>query len=703
MNQPDSDIRHRLTIARLPAMPQILLKMIEHCQTEEIGMTSLAQLVAKDPGMTSKILGVANSSSYHRQGRKFGLEQSLMALGADMIKTIVISESVFQVFNNFSHANSTDLRAFWKHSLSAAVIARAIAEKMGYAHSEEAYLAGLLHDVGRLALLATAPKEYGRCFQAADDDTLCASEQQSFNITHQEAGAWLIMRWNLDSFLSDSVLYHHEPAARLESAHPLIRIVLLAHLLSDHAQDDPALIAAGNLCGLGAADLASLLAGANVQLKQAADSLGIDLEYTDVPGDQPMCPPASPQDPVHLQLSEEVRNLLLTAEAGRSFSRQSGEASLIEAIARSARLLFDFADVAILLLDGRGQHLLGIPLGEHKQRLKEFSLRLSAGGLIVESVRQRRVAYCSSQGNPLGVGEEQLLRVLASESLVCVPLATSKRCQGILIGAVGNFQIAALRLRERFMSSFGEQAAVALEGAFAERSDVSRRAASVADEFKQAARQAVHETNNPLSIIKNYLGVLDAKLERQQPVHAELSILNDEIDRVARIIRDFPELKPATREGKTEVNRVVRDVVRLFRDTEYVPATLKIVGQTQEQPTEIDVHSDTLKQILINLVKNAIEALPSGGEIKILNNGQVNRNGRLYSELAVVDNGPGIPAEVLAKIFSPLMSAKGGEHQGLGLSIVHELVQKSDGLISCRSNHRGAAFEILFPLRIPTD
>jgi HD-like signal output (HDOD) protein len=173
MHQVESDIRSRLLVARLPAMPQILLKLLEQCQAEEIGMTALAELIAKDPGMTGKILGVANSSAYHRTNRTVGLEQSLTLLGTDMIKTLVISESVFQVFNNFTHSNSTDLRGFWQHSLSAAVMARDIAGKISYPHVEEAYLAGLLHDVGRLALLSTAPKEYAANFQVRDDEALC--------------------------------------------------------------------------------------------------------------------------------------------------------------------------------------------------------------------------------------------------------------------------------------------------------------------------------------------------------------------------------------------------------------------------------------------------------------------------------------------------------------------------------------------------
>ena len=701
MHQADSDIRNRLLVARLPAMPQILLKLIEQCQTEDVGMAALADLVSKDPGMTGKILGVANSSAYHRSGRKFGLEQSLMTLGSDMIKTLVISESVYQVFNNFSHSNSTDLRSFWQHSLSSAVMARDIAEKMNYPHIEEAYLAGLLHDVGRLALLATAPKEYAGNFLAVDDDNLCAVEQRTLAITHPEAGAWLVARWNLDSFLSDSVLYHHEPAARLDSAHPLIRIVLLAHLLSNHGEDNAAVKAASLLCGIDALDLSQIYAGASSQVKKSAEYLGIDLtgvEHLDMPTAAEDKAEPTP-DSVRTQLSSEVRNLVLTTEAGRVFSRQQGEAGLLESISRSARLLFGFEDTAILLTNDTGQRLVGIPVGEHRQRLKEFSVSLAGGGILVEVALQRRLAFISTGGNPLGIAEEQLLRVLCSESLVCLPLSSGQRCLGVLVGGVPGWQLPELKNREKFLKSFSEQAGHALEAASGEQGEASRRVASVAEEYREAARKAVHEVNNPLSIIKNYLGVLDSKLERQEPVLGEMSILNEEIDRVAQIIKEFADLKPTMRDGGAEVNRIVRDVVRLFRDTEFVPSSVQIEAHTQDLPAEVEGSADTLKQILVNLVRNAVEAMPAGGEIQIMNNGLVNRDGLLYTELCVADTGPGVPPEVLANLFSPIRSDKGEGHQGLGLSIVHSLVRKSQGLISCRSSKKGTTFEMLFPVR----
>ena len=704
MRQEESDIRHRLLVARLPAMPQILLKLIELCQTEEVGMSALAELVSKDPGMAGKILSIANSSAYHRNSRKFGLEHSLMTLGVEMIKTLVISESVFQVFNNFTHSNSTDLRAFWKHSLSSAVLAREIAELIRYPHVEEAYLAGLMHDVGRLALLATAPKEYGANFLAKDDETLCEIEERTLRITHQEAGAWLIERWNLDSFLSDSVLYHHESPTRLGSTHPLIRIVLLAHLLSDNGLEEPAVKAAASLCDVDIEDLSRIATGASSQVLKAAEYLGIDLSGMD----EMIVPIASEttvavEKPVHAQLSEEVLNLVLTAEAGRSLSPHQGETSLIESMVRSARILFEFEDAAVLLMDNGGKHLSGMPVGEDRQRLREFSVNLTGGGVVAEAALQRRLAFIVRDGNPLGVTDEQLLRILKCDAFVCIPLSSRSRTVGVLVGGIARWQVEGLRKRERFLKSFGEQAGAAFETAFGEQGEASRRVAAVVEEYREASRKIAHEVNNPLSIIKNYLSVLDSKLERKEPVVGEISILNEEIDRVGLIVQGLADLKPEARDSGAEINRVMRDIARLFRDTELAPDPVTVTLLTQDLPTEVEIDADTLKQILVNLVKNAIEAMRSSGEVQIVNNGHVNKDGTLFVELRVIDNGPGIPPEILRSLFLPVQSTKGIGHQGLGLSIVHGLVKQNQGTITCRSSNKGTHFEMLLPVRKRTN
>jgi HD-like signal output (HDOD) protein/signal transduction histidine kinase len=683
-------------------MPQILIKLLAHLQADDLGMPELAALVAKDAGMTGKILSVANSSAYHRNGRQPNLEQAMVSLGTDMIKTLVISDSVFQTFNSFPNSGATDLRAFWKNSLTAAVLARELARHLNYSQPEEAYLAGLLHNVGRLALLATAPKEYGFNFTARDDEDLCAVEQRTLQITHAEAGAWLIERWQLDSFLADSVLYHHEPGERLEGAHPLIRIVRAAHLLSAHMHneaDAPAMIVeAAKLCDLEPEAADELLTQAARQVERAAVHLGIDLAGADDIPALPAFAPPPPVDPVQQRLTEEMRNLVLVSEVGQTFARQQGESGLLESMTRSARVLFDFENAAVLLENPTGHALVGAPTA-NQQRIAEFSIPLSKGGAVAKAALERRLAFVRREGAPLGLPEEQLLRMLGTESLVCVPLVSGARCIGVLIGGIASWQVPSCQKRERFMQSFGAQAASALENAMLERGQARRQLAHVAEEYREASRRVVHEVNNPLSIIKNYLSVLDSKLERQEPVGGELSILNEEIDRVGQLVNSLTDVQPRVDTGvSADVGKVVEDVLRLFRATDFVPPNVEIVVSMSGEAGRADGDPDILKQILVNLVKNAIEALAdTGGRIEIANRGHVNRERRLYLELVVSDTGPGLSQEVLANLFSAVKSTKEGPHHGLGLSIVHSLVKKLNGHIACRSGKTGTSFEILLP------
>src|SRR5207253_2130759 len=99
------------------------------------------------------------------------------------------------------------------------------------------------------------------------------------------------------------------------------------------------------------------------------------------------------------------------------------------------------------------------------------------------------------------------------------------------------------------------------------------------------------------------------------------SILNEEIDRVGQIVNGLTQLEPTMGEGQADLGRVVREVVRLFKDTGFVPPSVNIIVRMQDQHCAIEGSVDMVKQILMNLMKNAVEAMPAGGEIEIVNNG----------------------------------------------------------------------------------
>lgn len=684
-------IRDRLLAARLPAVPQVLLKLLALCRSDAASIADYSQLVAKDAGLAGRVLAIANSAAHQRGSPRAGLEQALMVLGVDTLKSLVIGESVAQVFNAFAGRDTTGIIDFWRHSLTTAVVARELASRLSYAHAEEAYLAGLLHDVGRLALLSAAPKEYRPHFAAADDDRLCEAERSDLQITHAEAGAWLIERWQLDSFLADSVLYHHEPARALEAAHPLVRIVLLANRLAVGGPDSPAVAEACSLCGMSPLELEKVSEAAAGQVEQAAAQLGIELDTAGQPA----------ADTCQAQLAEEVHQLVLTSELTRNLHRQRNDNQLLESLARSARLLFDLEDVIILLVSHGNRSLVGVSLGKHRQRLAEFSLPLVPGNRMAEAVLKKVPAFINRRALPVTVAEDQLMRVLDTDAVVCLPLATGQQTVGALIGSVRPWQLDELQGKVGFLQAFAAQGAAAMVTALQDRTEAAQRVSGVADEYRGAAQRMVHEVNNPLAIIRNYLSVLDAKLARGESVSGEVSILNEEIDRVGRIVKSITQIKPETAAGAMDANRVVRDVVRLFQEMEFVPPTVKIVTQLYEEPLPVAGDGNSLRQMLINLIKNGVEALAAGGEIQVAVVGPINRGGQMFVELNVRDNGPGIPRDMLAHLFTQAKSTKGGEHQGLGLCIVGELATKLGGEVGCRSGRGGTTFSILLPARSP--
>ncbi len=273
------DLRSSLPLARLPAIPQVLVRLLELCQDDTAGVSELADLFGSDVALAARVMEIASSALHHGRQKPASLEQSLIRLGMSMVKTIVINESIFQIFRRIGNERDFDLSRFWAHSLRCALLARSLARATGQADYDMVYLAGLLHDVGQLAMLTAEPSAYIPLFLTHENtNDLCLREQAMFDLTHAEVGAWLVEKWELDPLLSDCVLYHHDCPERLVGSHPLIRCVCLADRLAclgggDPAQSDEAM--AESLFET-AIDLSVLVSGCEEELRETARQLGID-------------------------------------------------------------------------------------------------------------------------------------------------------------------------------------------------------------------------------------------------------------------------------------------------------------------------------------------------------------------------------------------------------------------------------------------
>jgi len=147
------------------------------------------------------------------------------------LMTIVTGVSVVSIFKNIS-SRLLNMRLFWEHSVACGIVARLLANYLpGVVNSERYFVAGLLHDLGRLIMVQTIPEEYSVIFDQSDkqNQNLSQLEEHKFGFDHAQVGAFLAEKWNLPLSLEKMIRYHHQPAEQSQNLDPMI--VYMANLI----------------------------------------------------------------------------------------------------------------------------------------------------------------------------------------------------------------------------------------------------------------------------------------------------------------------------------------------------------------------------------------------------------------------------------------------------------------------------------------
>jgi signal transduction histidine kinase len=205
---------------------------------------------------------------------------------------------------------------------------------------------------------------------------------------------------------------------------------------------------------------------------------------------------------------------------------------------------------------------------------------------------------------------------------------------------------------------------------------------------------------NPLTIMRNYVNLLSDRLGADSTVQRDLSIISDEIERVARIVRGLTQAEehPAPVEALelVSVNSVVSELVRMALGTLFMPNKVNVQIDLNPDVPPLPLQKDLLKQVLFNLAKNAVEAMQSGGHLQFITR-LVTADGQRQIEIEIADTGPGLPPAVASHLFEPVVSEKGGDHAGLGLAISRGLIERMNGQLGCTSTPKGTRFLIRLP------
>jgi HD-like signal output (HDOD) protein/signal transduction histidine kinase len=668
------------TLRSLPTLPHVLLRLIQACNRPEKGLQDLARLIRQDPALSERVLRLVNSPFFSLKQKVASIDQALRLVGVEAVKNIAISSSVYQVFHGAPAKHGLNLKGFWWHSLNCAVIARLLAVKTAFPSPEEAFLAGLLHDIGKILLWSSFRGEYSAILKSCGEGgpALLAAERR-LGLTHAEAGAWLVGRWDLRSFLPDAVRYHHEPLERIAGSFPLVRIVFAANRLAGEG-----LAEAVQAVGLGAGDLESLRAEAEEEAGQIASSLEVDREG--LTGAQP-----GPEDQVKDEaLVRLVRDYSQLAGISESFLRASRQEEVLEALRRGLALLFDLASARYFRLENG--ELLSEPAGGGGELVIPYQ---QSSGLLARCLARGEVLDSFSPQAAPSIFDEQLARLLDGEGILCLPLRAAGETLGALAVGIRARDHEALASRETLLGLLADQASLALFALVAQERQAERIREERLGSASTQARRIVHEARNPLGIISNYLAILAAKLQDNSAIQEDLRIVREEIRRVSLIISElgnFTAPGPAAR-APVDLNALLADLARISREPLWESSRIRMQLALDPKLPPLESEKNRLKQVFLNLIKNAAEAMPGGGDLVVQTRLLPGDPRRI--EVSVRDEGGGIAEEVRPRLFEPFVSTKAQE--GLGLSIASGIVQELGGSIRYETGSDGTTFRVELP------
>jgi len=236
---PQSEEKRPWALHALPPFPAVALQLMSLLDDTDAPIKKIVSLLRIDPALSAEILRVSNSALYGLSRRIDNISHAVVVLGTEVVKRLALTVALSRFSRSFMRVHG--LRVCWDHSVACALLAEELAQAMNQPR-DRAYTAGLLHDIGRLALLTCYPVEYNNLFVVArenDFDEL-ECEWELFDVDHCAAGAWLARHWNLPEDFVEAISRHHD-AEPIDAS--LLSIVTAAHHVANrigfHVLDVP--------------------------------------------------------------------------------------------------------------------------------------------------------------------------------------------------------------------------------------------------------------------------------------------------------------------------------------------------------------------------------------------------------------------------------------------------------------------------------
>ncbi|WP_243310734.1 HDOD domain-containing protein [Fundidesulfovibrio agrisoli] len=244
------DPRKRPSIAKLTSgagklatLPQVVIQTLEALKNPNVSYGYVASIIGKDTALSAKLLKLVNSALYSFPEPVETIDRAVTVVGANRLTSLALGVSMISYFSDIPR-DILDMRSFWKHCLSCGVLARLLAVTAGHPNEERCFVAGLLHDVGRLIMLKNHPALVAQAIALAEEEdiSLAEAEREAWGFDHAALGSRLLQAWRFPPALEHAVADHHayDPRTSSQDAALVHLADLMAHTLHMGASGAPA-------------------------------------------------------------------------------------------------------------------------------------------------------------------------------------------------------------------------------------------------------------------------------------------------------------------------------------------------------------------------------------------------------------------------------------------------------------------------------
>ncbi len=201
-------------IHRLESLPAIVVQALDQLSQPDVNLRQVSEVIGQDSVITARMMSIANSVYYRRGAAVHRLSDALVRLGISMVKEVLLTASVIGIMDRPLNAYQLDRGQIFRHSLATAIGARLIAQRVNYPYREEAYIAGLLHDIGKLIFDRYLQDRYTEVIEHATTNEVAFvdAEAHILGYDHAQIGGLVIAAWDLPARFVEAVATHHSPS-----------------------------------------------------------------------------------------------------------------------------------------------------------------------------------------------------------------------------------------------------------------------------------------------------------------------------------------------------------------------------------------------------------------------------------------------------------------------------------------------------------